>query len=95
MAPKRGTINNPLGRKKGTPNKVTGELRDRIKVFLDSNFETMQEDFETLDPVQRIAAWEKLLKYILPVQNSNELKLDFEKMSDSELDKLINRLINK
>lgn len=85
--------NNLKGRPKGRPNKATAELRERIKNFLDGNFETVQNDFQSLDPVQKLSFYEKLIKYVIPVQNSNELKIDFEKMSDSELNELINRLI--
>jgi len=85
--------NNLKGRPKGRTNKVTAELRERIKNFLDGNFETVQDDFHKLDPVQKLSFYEKLIKYIIPVQNSNELKFNFEKMSDSELDQIINRLI--
>ena len=91
----KNNTNNPNGRPKGTPNKVTAELRQRIKTFLEGNFSNIEKDFKALEPVQKCAFYEKLIKYILPVQNNNNLKLDFEKMSDQELDQVINRLINK
>ncbi|HEY5591827.1 MAG TPA: DUF5681 domain-containing protein [Paludibacter sp.] len=94
MGQHKGQTGNPNGRPKGQPNKATAELRERIKNFLDGNFESVQSDFQNLEPVQKLAFYEKLIKYVIPVQNSNELKLDFEKMSDSELDQIINRLIN-
>lgn len=90
----KGRTNNPAGRPK-KPNKVTAELRDRIKTFLDGNFETIEADFKTLDPEKRIALFERYLKFVLPSLHSTEINLDIEKMSESELDLIISRLISK
>ena len=95
MAPKKGTINNPLGRKKGTLNRVTGELRDNLKRLLSESFATIEQDFNSLDPVQRIAAFEKLLRYIIPIMSANDVKLNFEDLTENQLDEIITRLISK
>lgn len=54
------------GRKKGTPNKVTTNLREKISAFLDRKWEVIESDFETLRPKDRIALFEKLLQYSIP-----------------------------
>lgn len=95
MAPKKGTVNNPAGRKKGTPNKATGELRDKIKLFLNDNFETVQTEFKKLDSVQKLTFYEKLIKFIVPVMGTNEIKLDFDSLTESQLDEIIIRILNK
>ena len=38
------------GRTKGTPNKTTAELRERFTSLLESNFETIQNDLNSLEP---------------------------------------------
>ena len=93
--PKPGIINNPKGRPKGKPNKITADLRQRIKNFLDNNFNEVQADFKKLDPVQKLAFYEKLLKFAVPVLNSNDVKIDIENLNEKDLDTLIERLINK
>jgi len=89
--PKKRT-NNPKGRPPG-PNKITTELRERIKSFLDGNFSTIEKDFKQLDPEKRVALFERYLKFVLPQLSNTDLNLNIEKMSDSELDQIINRLI--
>lgn len=89
--PKKRT-NNPKGRPPG-PNKITVELRDRIKTFLDGNFATIEADFKKLDPDKRVALFEKYMKYCLPQLQSTDISVDIEKLSEPELDMIINRIL--
>lgn len=66
--------NNPNGRPKGTPNKITGELRTRIKDFLDDNFETVTDEFKKLDGEKKIQFYLKLIEYVLPKNRAIEEK---------------------
>lgn len=54
------------GRKKGTPNKATGNLRGWLKGFLESNTETFENDLKSLTPYQRLTVVEKLFSYAIP-----------------------------
>ena len=56
------------GRVAGTPNRSTGEIRTLITAFIDANIESLQSDFQTLDPKDRLAFWEKLLPYVIAKQ---------------------------
>ena len=80
------------GRPKGSPNRITAELREWISLFITDNKEKIQEDFNSLSPRDRVLLFEKLLKYALPVLQTTTLSTDFERMTDSELDKVINEL---
>ena len=80
------------GRPKGTPNRITAELRDWISYFINDNKEKIQEDFDSLNPRDRVVLFEKLLKYALPVLQTTTLQTDFERMTDAELDKVIGEL---
>ena len=95
MGQKKGVSGNPNGRPKGKPNKATQELRERLKTLLTDSFETIVSDFEALEPVQRIAAFEKLLRYIIPIMSANDVKLNFEDLTENQLDEVINKLISK
>ena len=82
------------GRPKGKPNKVTGNLREWINDFINNNREQVESDFKALEPKDRIVMFEKLLKYTLPTLQATNLTGDFEKMTDEQLDEIINRLKN-
>lgn len=80
------------GRPKGSPNRITAELREWISLFINDNKGKIQEDFNSLSPRDRVLLFEKFLKYALPVLQTATLSTDFERMTDSELDKVINEL---
>jgi len=80
------------GRPKGTPNRITAELRDWISYFIHDNKEKIQEDFDSLTPRDRVVLFEKLLKYALPVLQTTTLQTDFERMTDTQLDHIIEDL---
>ena len=80
------------GREKGTPNKITADLRERIHDFLSENWQFIQDDFKKLDPKDRLFFYEKLLQYGLPKLQSTELISNIEQLSDQQLDFIINEL---
>lgn len=84
------------GRTKGTPNKVTGALRDRIGAFLENNWDDLERDFELLEPYQRLQFFEKLLQYSLPrlsaINYDMEMRTKLEALSEEELDSIIKRM---
>ncbi len=54
------------GRKKGTPNKVTKDLRAVIKALLEKEFEDVGAYLEAVEPKERLNFMIKLLPYALP-----------------------------
>jgi hypothetical protein len=64
------------GRTIGTPNRVTSDLRTSINDFLGDNIDTLQENFDKLEPKDKIYFIEKLLKYSIPRMNDNSFTLD-------------------
>ena len=58
------------GRQKGTPNRMTKELRVLLKDIMYQELEKIQERFSLLEPKQRIELIIKLMPYILPKVNS-------------------------
>jgi len=92
MGLKPGMTNNLNGRPKGSPNKTHNELRERIGLFLTDNWERIETDFQDLDPEKRIALFEKLLQYALPRMQAMQLQTDYEKLTDAQLDDIIDKL---
>lgn len=71
----KGKTNNPNGRPKGTPNKITTTVRHWIIDILNDNREQFIKDLNTLEPANRVEVILKLLPYILPkVVNADEVE---------------------
>jgi hypothetical protein len=92
MPQPKGKTGNPNGRPKGKPNKATTDLRQWIKSFLEKNREQIQRDWKLLEPKDRITLFEKLLKYSVPTLQATSLTTDFDKMTDEQLDIIIDNL---
>ena len=64
---KKGTVNNPNGRPKGTPNKRSAELRDLMANFLSGNFNRFIQDMSVIeDPAMRSKVYLDAYKTIVP-----------------------------
>lgn len=85
------------GRPKGAKNKVNSQMRNLIQKLFDDNFETIQEDLESLDPKDRLKFLSDLLPYLLPKLQSTTYsqKLDLDSMSEEDLEKLIDRIVEE
>ncbi len=94
MAFIKGQSGNPGGRKKGTKNKTsTTDLRLWINQFIDDNRAQLQKDWKALEPKERVILFEKLLKYSLPTLQATTLTTDFDRMSEPELDEVVQKLL--
>jgi hypothetical protein len=78
---------NRAGRKKGQSNRSIELLRGAIHNFVDDNIDTIQADYDKLEPLQRLGFIEKLLSHILP-----KPIVSLEQLSEDELDILLKRL---
>jgi hypothetical protein len=83
------------GRQQGSKNKTSNNIRAKIEGLINTNFETIEEDLNNLQPNERIKAYLKLLEFIVPKQRHIEQKIDISKLSDSEVDELFEVALNK
>jgi hypothetical protein len=60
------------GRAKGTPNKVTTDLRTWVSMLIENNRERLEKDLETLEPKERWMLIEKLMQYVIPKKKEEE-----------------------
>lgn len=81
------------GRKRGTPNKTSADLKTRILDLVGQQFEVILKDLELLEPKERVAAYMKFLEYVLPKQR--ETKLDLSSLTDDQIEELLERAMNK
>ena len=66
------------GRKAGTPNKVTGALREFVVSLLDENRERVARDLKNVSAKDRLQIFERLLSYVIPRRAENEVQFGFD-----------------
>lgn len=70
---KKGIATNPNGRPKGSKNRATENLRDKVSIFLNDNWETVQRSFDKLEAKERLSFIIQLMKYSIPPLSSIDL----------------------
>ena len=78
----KGHTNNPNGRPKGKPNKITQDVRGWLSAVIDKNRKQMERDLKALEPKDRLQMLEKLMQYVVPKQQAVSTEIDFTKLSD-------------
>ena len=58
------------GRQKGTPNRMTKELRSILKDILYQELEDIEERLDVLEPKTRIELLSKMMRFVLPKMNT-------------------------
>ena len=80
------------GRKVGTPNRITVELRYWLTMFLEARVAQIESDWNKLKPAQRVAYFERLLKICLPPPSGEQISSTFDNLSDEDLHSIIHKL---
>lgn len=88
--PKKGHTNNPNGRPKGKPNKVTKNLREFIADLIDGQRAQIVQDLQALEPKERLQILEKLTQYVIPKRQAQQI--DLASLNDAQLDDVITNL---
>ncbi|SFZ90349.1 hypothetical protein SAMN05428642_101884 [Flaviramulus basaltis] len=66
------------GRKKGTANKNTLEIRRKFQTLVENNLEVLQADLDKLKPVERVKIIIELGKFVLPTLKAIEVQTDIK-----------------
>lgn len=85
---KKGVSGNPKGRPKGSVNKVRSRVAEAISALLENNLEKFQENFDELEPKERIRILLKLLEFVLP-----KAQADYEDDSNEGGDSICELLV--
>lgn len=80
------------GRAKGTPNKVTTSVKEWLSELVNANREQVEADLKKLKPRERLAVLEKFMQYVVPRQQAVSAKIDFDSLTDGQLDEIVGRL---
>lgn len=73
------------GRAKGTPNKISGTVKEWLQAVIDNNREQFEDDLQSLEPGERIRVISNLFQYIVP-KASNESDDSIPRDIDSGID---------
>lgn len=69
---KKGKSGNPKGRPKGAKDRIKGDILAQVKEFIEDNMESIQEDYDALDPKERMQFLLKLLEFAIPKAQGEE-----------------------
>jgi len=90
----KGTTNNPKGRPKGTPNKVTGQLRESIADFIEGNFAEVVKTWQQMEPRDKLTFYRDLIQFVIPKMQSADITSHNE-MTAEEATDLMNKYHNQ
>ena len=85
---KPGISGNYKGRPRGR-SRSTESIRGVIRRFVSANINNIQDDFNRLQPKERLILFERLLRHVLPSPVD-----ELEKLSDADLDRIIEKIKN-
>ena len=80
------------GRVQGTPNAITSDLRAKISTIVAKQIDSIEKDLQSLEPMQRLQIVEKLISYCVPKLQAQSFEIDFQNLSEQQLDVIINHL---
>lgn len=90
------------GRKAGTPNKISGTVKEWIAAIIDGNRKQFEEDLAELEPGERVRVISNLLQYVTPKMQSISpdelLEAEYRKLEellDSASDEAVNKIVER
>jgi hypothetical protein len=94
----KGTTNNPSGRPKGIPNKVTSTTRDWVQKLISDNQKGFEADLKSLEARDRLIILEKMMQYCIPkmqaIDVTAQIKAEYEAL-ERLLDKATPEVIDQ
>lgn len=102
MGQKKGQTGNPKGRPRGTPNKISGTVKEWIAAIIDGNRKQFEEDLAALEPGERVRVISNLLQYVTPKMQSISpdelLEAEYKKLEElleSAPDEAVNKIVER
>ena len=81
------------GRKAGSANRTSTDIKIRIANLIDEQFDNIAYDMSLLEPKDRVSAYMKLMEYVVPKQR--EQKIDLSTLTDEQIDDLLDKAMAK
>ena len=80
------------GRPKGSRNRINDGIRAVLEGWVEGRLSELDSLWDSLSPKDRVRMFGEMLPYILPKLNSTDNQFSFDKLADSDLDLIIQRL---
>ncbi len=94
----KGHTNNTKGRPKGKPNKITKDIREFYRMLLEKNQTAMISWITRTarkNPAEAAKLFLSMSEFIIPKQQRTEIASDFDKMTDEQVEHVIEELKKK
>ena len=83
------------GRQRGTPNKVTSDTKDWFVYLLNNNRKRLEKALDAMDDKELWDNFQKIFPYLIPKMQAVEAKIDYDHLTDEQIDLIIYELTNK
>lgn len=91
----RGKSGNPTGRPSGATNRIIRPVKESISDFLSDKLTELPDLWLKLSARDKVSLIKDLLPYFLPRMQTIAVGVEFEQMSDIQLNYIIENLLNK
>lgn len=65
---------NKAGRRLGSVNKATANVRQMVQKLFEDNLPTLEQDFAQMKPTERVNAMLKLMQFVLPTLKAEQIE---------------------
>lgn len=92
---KQGESGNPQGRPSGATNKIARPIKTQLSDFVNEKMKELPEIWSKLSPRDKAQFLKDLYPYFVARMQSIQVGVEFDQLNDSQLDYIIETLLNK